>query len=146
MKYMDSHYLRELVRVLVKNLGILEKSEASCCGTTVGQCHAIVEIGRVNEISLNELSEILVLDKSTMSRTINNLVEAGLVVRDTHEEDRRYVTIQLTDEGKMVYKSIENTMEDYFSRILLGIPEEKRSQVIESLSLLVDSVKVNKCC
>ena len=99
MENKESNYLRELIRVLVRNLGILEKSDSNCCGVTISQCHAIVEVGRVGEISLNELAELLTLDKSTMSRTINNLVEDGLVVRELHPEDRRYITIKLTDEG-----------------------------------------------
>ncbi|MBA1336313.1 MAG: transcriptional regulator, MarR family [Firmicutes bacterium] len=146
MEDKGSNYLRELIRVLVRNLGILEKSEATCCGTTISQCHAIVEIGRSEDISLNELADLLALDKSTMSRTINNLVEADIVVRDLHPEDRRYVTIRLTDSGKRVFETIESSMEKYYRSIFHSIPEEKREQVIESLGLLVDAVKENKCC
>jgi DNA-binding MarR family transcriptional regulator len=146
MNNKESHYLRELIRVLVRNLGILEKSEATCCGTTVSQCHAIVEIGRANEISLNELAELLTLDKSTMSRTINNIVESGLAIRELHPEDRRYVAIKLTDEGIKVFKNIENSMEQYYTNIFSMIPEEKREQVLESLQLIIDSAKQNKCC
>lgn len=141
-----SKNLRELLRILVKNLGILEKSEASCCGTTLAQCHAIVEIGREKQISLNELSELLGLDKSTMSRTINNLVENELTIRETHQEDRRYVTIELTEKGKDVFSVIENSMEQYYQDIFNSIPEDKREQVIESLKLLTNAVKENKCC
>lgn len=146
MEKQASHFLRELIRVLVKKLGVLEKGEATCCGTTISQCHAIVEIGRAKEISLNELAEVLSLDKSTMSRTINNLVESNLVFRDLHPEDRRYVTIKLTDSGKGVFNTIESSMEQYYKSILDFIPENKREQVLESLQLLIDAVKNNKCC
>lgn len=142
----ESHYLRELIRVLVRNLGILEKSEATCCGTTVSQCHAIVEIGRSTDISLNELAELLSLDKSTMSRTINNLVESNLVVRELHPEDRRYVTIKLTDEGMKVFENIESSMEQYYQSVFSSIPEDKRDQVLESLQLIINAAKKNKCC
>lgn len=140
------NYLRELLRILVRNLGLLEKSEASCCGTTIAQCHAIVEIGRGSQISLNELAEVLGLDKSTMSRTINNIVEADLAIREIHPEDRRYITIELTEKGKEVFDSIEGSMELYYKSILDSIPENKREQVIESLELLTEAVKQNKCC
>jgi len=142
----ESHYLRELIRILVRNLGILEKSDASCCGTSIAQCHAVVEIGRAKEISLNELSDLLGVDKSTMSRTINNLTEANLSVREMHLEDRRYIKIKLTDSGEKVYKSIEDSMETYYKSIFSSIPEEKREQVLESLKLLTEAVKNNKCC
>lgn len=140
------HYLREMLRVLIRNLGLLEKSEASCCGTSIAQCHAIVEIGRGKQVSLNELADVLGLDKSTMSRTINNLVEGNLVIREIHPEDRRYVLIELTERGKEVFKSIEDSMEIYYKNILESIPEDKREQVLESLQLLADAVKQNKCC
>jgi DNA-binding MarR family transcriptional regulator len=135
-----------VIRVLVRNLGILEKSEATCCGTTVAQCHAIVEIGRAKEMSLNELAELLTLDKSTMSRTTNNLVESGLVIRELHSEDRRYVTIKLTEEGNKVLQSIEGSMEQYYKSIFSSIPEDKREQVLESLQLIINAAKENKCC
>ncbi|ADL07232.1 MarR family winged helix-turn-helix transcriptional regulator [Thermosediminibacter oceani] len=146
MEDRGSHYLRELIRMLVRNLGVLEKSEASCCGTTLSQCHTIVEIGRAGEISLNELAELLNLDNSTISRSVNNLVKQGLVVRETDPEDRRYVRIRLTKEGYGVYEAVESSMEAYFERIFTTIPEEKREQVLESLQILIDAVRKNKCC
>jgi len=138
--------LRELIRLLVRHLGLLEKSEASCCGISIAQCHAIIEIGRAREISLNELAEILGLDNSTMSRTVNNLVEKDLVLRETDGNDRRYVKIKLTEEGYELFSSIESSMDNYYKDIMNSIPEEKRSQVIESLKLLDSAIKGKKCC
>lgn len=139
----DSNYLRELLRILVRNLGVLEKSDAGCCGVTISQCHAIVEIGRAGEISLNELAEILTLDKSTMSRTINKLVEDNLVIRETHAKDRRYITIKLTEEGTNIFKTIEGNMGSYYDSVFMTIAEEKREQVLDSLTLLIEAVHKN---
>ncbi|MDF2892187.1 MAG: transcriptional regulator, MarR family [Clostridia bacterium] len=138
--------LRDLTRLLVRNLGILDKSEASCCGTTIGQCHAIIEIGTAQEISLNELADILKLDNSTISRTVNNLVDQQLVVREIDPQDRRYIKMKLTDRGWTVYESIEKNMNMYYACLLKDIPEEKHAQVIESLALVVEAMKNNKCC
>lgn len=141
-----SNILRELLRVLVRNLSILEKSDASCCGVTVTQCHAILEIGRSGKISLVELADLLGVDKSTMSRTVNNLVESDFAIRESDTENRRFVIIQLTENGKSVFQNIEESMENYYKDIFGSIPEDKRSQVLESLQLLADAVKLNKCC
>jgi len=81
-----------------------------------------------------------------MSRTINNLVEDGLVNRDLDSENRRYVSIQLTNKGIEVFNNIEESMDSYYSSIFSSIPENKRSQVLESLKLLTAAVKENKCC
>ncbi|AOT71682.1 MarR family winged helix-turn-helix transcriptional regulator [Geosporobacter ferrireducens] len=144
MKHADK--LRELIRLFIRNLEILEKSEASCCGITIGQCHAIVEIGRAQKISLNELALLLNLDNSTMSRTVNNLVQQDLAEREIDATDRRFVGINLTEKGSDVFNGIEEEMTIYFNKVLSDIPEDKRDQVIESLELLLDAVKKNKCC
>jgi DNA-binding MarR family transcriptional regulator len=141
-----SEILRELIRILVRDLGVLEKSDASCCGVSLAQCHAIVEIGRKEKISLVDLASLLGLDKSTMSRTINNLVESDLVLRDLDMENRRYVIIQLTEKGSSVFRNIEESMDVYYMSIFNSIPENKRSQVLESLQLLKEAVESNKCC
>ncbi|MDK2966187.1 MarR family transcriptional regulator [Lacrimispora sp.] len=139
-----SENLRELIRILVRDLGILEKSDASCCGVTITQCHAVVEIGRKGKISLVDLAGLLGLDKSTMSRTINNLVESDLVLRDLDAENRRYVIIQLTENGRNVFQNIEESMNGYYKSIFNSIPENKRNQVMESLQLLTNAVVSNK--
>ena len=146
MNEKGSNYLRELIRVLVRNLGILEKSDAGCCGVTIPQCHAIVEVGRANEISLNELAEILTLDKSTMSRTINKLVEDNLVIRESHSGDRRYITIRLTEKGIEIFRTIESSMNKYYENIFMSISEDKREQILDSLQVLIEAVHKNKCC
>ncbi len=142
----ESSTLREMVRVLVRHLGILEKSDTYCCGVSLAQCHAIVEIGRKGTINLNDLAEILGVDKSTMSRTINNLVESGLAARALDDSDRRYVVIQLTESGQKFYENTETGMERYFEGVLKQIPEDKRGQVLESLALLTDAVGDGRCC
>jgi DNA-binding MarR family transcriptional regulator len=146
MMEQGSQTLRELIRVLIRNLGVLEKGDASCCGVTITQCHAIAEIGMKEKISLIDLAEMLSVDKSTMSRTIDNLVEAELALRDLDQENRRYVTIQLTEDGQNVFRNIEDSMAAYFSSILEEIPEEKREQVFESLRLLTEAAQKIKCC
>ena len=138
--------LSEFARVLAKNINLFNKFNASCCGLSISQCHVVLEIGLAEDISLNELAGLLNLDSSTMSRTINNLVEQGLVQRDVDLSDRRYVKIRLTKKGAEFFKSIEENINLYYEGVLKSIPVQKRNQVIESLGLLLDALKENKCC
>lgn len=133
--------LRELIRQLMRSSSFHDRFEASCCGITLAQCHTIIEIASAREISLNELAERLGVDNSTMSRTINNLLDRGLAVRNTDPRDRRYVKIKLTDKGFEMYRSIRTNMNMYYMSLLKDIPEEKHGQIIESLSLLLEAMK-----
>lgn len=142
----NSKQLRELIRIFERKLGILQEAEFSCCEITLGQCHALVEIGRSKSISLNELAELLNLENSTMSRTVNNLVTSELAKRDIDPKDRRYVTISLTDSGRKLYEGIEDGMNLYYRKVYESIPEDKKEQVLESMKILLEAIGKNECC
>lgn len=142
----NTNILRDLMRILEKNIGTLEKSEMKCCGVTIGQCYAILEIGLAGEISLIDLANLLNLDKSTMSRTVNNLVSQGLVERIIDPENRRYVKIKLTQGGQRVFETTNTIFDSYLQTILNSITENKRKQVVESLEILVEAFKKHPCC
>jgi DNA-binding MarR family transcriptional regulator len=138
--------LREQLRLLVRKLGVLERGEALCRDITLSQCHTIVEIGRAGRMSVNLLAEVLVLDKSTVSRSVDKLVNDGIIMRDADPEDRRYVTLRLSDKGKFLFEEVENRMTLYFEEVIAGIPGDKRAQIVESLQYLVEALKGPRCC
>lgn len=142
----NSYILRDLLRVLERNIGAMEKSEIICCGATIGQCYAILEIGLAGEISLIELANLLNLDKSTMSRTVNNLVKHGLVNRHIDTGNRRYVKLTLTEQGQVVFNKINSTFDIYLKSVFDSIQESKRDQVMESLEILVKALEGKTCC
>ncbi|MDP3447947.1 MAG: MarR family transcriptional regulator, partial [Eubacteriales bacterium] len=100
--------LREAMRMLERKIGVLEDGEMTCCELSMAQCHALVEIGRAKCISLVELAKLLNLDNSTMSRTVNNLVNKEMVERELDPSDRRYITINLTPNGLEHFNEIES--------------------------------------
>jgi DNA-binding MarR family transcriptional regulator len=142
----EATQLREYVRILERKLGVLEDGEMCCCGLTLAQCHALVEIGRAKQISLVELAKLLTLDTSTMSRTVNNLVVQKMAQRELDQNDRRYVTIRLTPEGERNFRDIETSMGEYFSKIHAAIPKEDRGKVLEGLEILLQAIEDSDCC
>lgn len=142
----NTNILRDLVRILGNNIGAMEKNELLCCGATIGQCYAILEIGLAGEISLIDLAKLQNLDKSTMSRTVNSLVNLGLVERLIDNDNRRYVKIKLTKVGQETFATINEIFDAYLQSIFASISDDKRAQVQESLEILIEALKNNKCC
>jgi len=145
----ELRHFRDAVRRLQRYLGGQWKNDAACCGITVAQCHTLMEVGKKGELSLVELASILDLDTSTLSRTVDGMVQNGLVERHSNPDDRRYLKIVMTKQGQKVYEEINNTFDDYYQNVFQNIPEEKHRQVMESLELLstaVFSLSKNYCC
>jgi DNA-binding MarR family transcriptional regulator len=141
---------REKLRQLERQLGWVLKNDVQCCGISMAQCHALLEIGKKEEIAIVELAALLGLDTSTLSRTIDNMVKAGLVNRLSNPDDRRYVSLTLTRPGKQTYDFIEKANNAFIEMIFAGIPTEKHQQVIESFQILTDAIRQcnesNGCC
>lgn len=135
---------RENTRRLEMNLGNINKSDCCCCGISDTQCFILVEIGRKPDISVKELAGILRLDKSGISRMVEELVQKEFVERKPSKEDRRYVVLNLTVKGSERFNQMENNMNIKFKSILDRIPEEKRNQVIEALELYNVACEANE--
>ena len=127
--------LREKTRILECHLGNINKTDSCCCGISEPECFVLVEIGRKPNVSVKEVAEILRLDKSGVSRTVEELVQKDYVERKPSTEDRRFVVLNLTLKGKEHFEKIENGMNRKFKEILDKIPVDKREQVIEALEL-----------
>ena len=138
--------LRHLERALMEQL----KQDNVCFGVTVSQCHILVEIGNKEEISIVELAAVLNLDTSTLSRGIDGLVNIGLVDRKQNPNDRRYVSLSLTLQGKNLYKSIEESNNSFLVQLFQYIPENKHDQVVESFLLFSEALnrieEGDQCC
>lgn len=131
--------LRQLEAEIERNLS----EETQCCGVTLPQCHLLIETGSRNSASLGELADALELDKSTLSRTVESLVQRGYVKRDEDSTNRRKVSITLTSEGASKTNTININCNSFYAEVFSNINEEKHEQIIESLSLLASAMK--KC-
>ncbi len=135
---------RKRLRVIEREIINQLKNETTCCGVSLAQCHAILEIGDVESTTISDLAQILRLDKSTLSRTIDGLVKADQVERVINPADRRYMLVTLTEAGKEVYRSINDMCDSFYAQLLEQIPEEKHDHVMEGVSLLVDAFVQSK--
>lgn len=133
---------REQTRQLECHLGNINSADCCCCSVNKTQCFLIVEIGRKPGISVKELAEILHIDKSGVSRFIEDLVQKEFVVRKPSVEDRRYVTLHLLPKGQERFEKIEHDMYYKFKAVLEQIPEDKQEQVVEALKLYNEACMV----
>jgi len=135
---------RESIRHIERELNI--QSNATCCeGVTLAQCHTLLEVYSHESINLNDLSEKLFLDKSTVSRTIDSLVKNGTVNRVIPEENRRKVTISLTKKGDGICKQINRDSDAYFDEIIGSIPAGDLPVFLRSFEIMVKKmIEINQ--
>ncbi len=143
---------RELLRLLTRRLGYVERDCFSCCGVTLTQCHLVGEVRRSGSQTLGQLAQTLELDPGSASRAVDAMVKQGYLERVTDPQDRRYVTISLTEAGDRLASFVESTGISMADKVLALIPPSEHAIVFEALALLnqalasVDLDGAGGCC
>ena len=116
-----------------------------CCSINESQCFLIVEIGREPGICVKDLADKVGLDKSGISRGVEELVRKGYVNREASKEDRRCVVLTLTEAGQARFEKIENDMSGKFAAVLSNISEDEQQLVLDALKIYNEACRKTEC-
>lgn len=72
----------------------------------------------------------------SMTRTVNALVEVGLVSKVGHESDKRLVVVELTDAGRNEVKETRRRREAWLTKKLGQLTPEERQTLAAASELL----------
>jgi DNA-binding MarR family transcriptional regulator len=103
---------------------------------SVPQFRALFYVSRHEGASLSQVAEHVGLTMPSMSRIVDGLVARRLATRETHQDDRRRMTLALTTQGHATLRSARQTTEAYLSQLFRTLPSIKRSTVIEAMQVL----------
>jgi DNA-binding MarR family transcriptional regulator len=104
---------------------------------SVTEWRTIVVLGRFPGSTASEVVERTAMDKVSISRAVNNLVEKGLLQRRTDPNDRRRLRLYLTrEQGKNVLQSIVPLAAAYEIELLESLDAEERDVLNELLNKL----------
>ena len=135
------HQLREIIRIFDRELFM--QNNASCCnGISLAQCHTLLEIEKSKEISISELASSLSLDKSTVSRTVDGLVNINMVDRIIPDDNRRKAILNLTDNGKQICTTINYSNDSYIKQVLDDFTENEREEFLRLFRKLTCNMAV----
>ncbi|BDG35672.1 MarR family winged helix-turn-helix transcriptional regulator [Saccharococcus caldoxylosilyticus] len=118
-----------------KALYRLVREDAARVGITEVQLMILYTLLKKENIRLNDLAEKLNLSNSNVSGTVDRLVSAGLVARETSKQDRRAVVLSLTDRGRQAIQEAFNH-ESVLRKRLKRIEETfKEEEILQYLSI-----------
>lgn len=139
--------LNALLNTLIRKLHIFDREEKICCGVTVPQSYTIQAIKDHKNPTIGELSEIVGVKISTMTRILNVLVRDKIAERVTQPQDRRKVAIKLTLKGKELSQKIEKCFLSKAELILDRLTKAEQKSVLTGMGL-INSVlsKLKTCC
>ena len=130
----------EFLSSFLIDLQRLFRLELSTEDLTYGQTLAIISIPN-DGIEMSNLSLLLGLDNSTVTRLIIRLENKYWVIRKKSKRDKRAIKVFLTDRGIEVQQGIEKKLDAIGEKINLNIDEDKKDNLFDSLSLFQWTLK-----
>ena len=96
---------------------------------------------RKDGINQQELADLTLKDKASMTFLIDNLSKRGLVERGEHPNDRRSKLILLTTKGKQLGKKVKPWMDELFTIAGHGFDANTLQNYINAIEKMRDNVK-----
>ena len=130
--------LRDVTRLFLT----LQQRNFACCDVqSATQCSILTTLLREGDQTLSALTRRLNLDKAWLSRSTDDLVGQGLIVKGPHPTDRRALNVTLTDAGRTAAADLDRTLNAQAERVLARLPEHDRPQARRLLSALAGALQ-----
>jgi len=128
---------------VVRELGFLQNHD-SPTKLPHSHCHALLELERWGALSQQELSQKLLLDKSTVSRLVQKLRQAQFVEVQVDPEDKRSHCVLLSEAGKIVLQAVHETANQRVVAALETLSPEQRETVLAGFQFYAKALKASR--
>ncbi len=101
---------------------------------------ALSVVQRLEPCPMTQLAEYTAIDRTTLTRTVDQLVSAGLVERSTPRTDRRQVLLTLTEKGRATCKLSQSVVMKINRGLVDGLPEGRQREVARAFEHIVGNL------
>ncbi len=106
-------------------------------GVTGPQLVLLKELQRQQCLSIRELTRSIHLSQATVTGIIDRLEKKQLVIRCQSQQDRRRVTVQLTEAGENLLRQAPPMMQETFVAAFEKLQDWEQTQILSSLQRVV---------
>jgi len=110
-------------------------------GLSVTRFRTLVVISRLPDCTMSELATVSTMDRTGLTRTIDQLTRDGLVVRKSEPEDRRKVRIALSPRGLAVLAEARPIVEAVNARSLESLTDDDRRTFLRVLQQMMFNLR-----
>jgi len=125
----DALALHRALSELIRVYQFRDRDRICCYDVSVAQCYALEAVVLHGPLTLNELAAYLFLDKSTASRLVDALEKKGYVERRENPEDRRALSLEATESGRVLHARIEGDILAQEAELLAEFSPEVRQSM-----------------
>ena len=132
--------IRQAARQLVRELHLLDGRH--CIeGFSFSECHLVTELEQLGRATASQLAELLVLEKSTVSRLVNGLLASGMLEATQDTLDRRRRWLSLTADGRDGARRVHRYAQGQVRGALEYVPDDEASALVSGLQRYAQALR-----
>lgn len=132
--------LRRNARSMVRELGLLNDAYFEI-GVTLAERHILIELEGNPAITMGEMAERLLVDKSTISRLISKALKKGFIECISDAKDKRKRILQMTELGKQTLEAFEPIAFKQTEQALLTLAPDDIDKVYTGIALYAKGLR-----
>ena len=101
----------------------------------------LFRLNKQGGLSQMQIAELMMRDKTTITRRLDGLVKKGLIERKMDDNDRRKFCIYLTTLGIEAVKRLSMVVDDFQQEVLANVSAEERANTIKVLQQITNNIK-----
>lgn len=127
--------IRSFNRFYTNILGLLDQQILES-GYSLTQARVLFEIGKAQRCCANNLSGLLNIDRSYLSRILKGFERAGLITRAASEEDNRVNDILLTEKGVQVVSTLNQRSDQQIRALISPLTDADLPEVQNAMAFI----------
>jgi DNA-binding MarR family transcriptional regulator len=134
-----SNYLFYYMQHIVTKSRCKIESAMRFHGIRAPMWRVIMILRQKKSLSISEIAEEVLLEKSRLSRIAKVLTEKGIVQRAKCEDDQRFTRIELTEKGHALFETLIPIAEQQMENILAGFSYRDRQKLDQMMHTMKDN-------
>ena len=122
--------LTEYLNIFLSHLNVVARKVAAQNKLSLSQYYTLTNISSTG-ITMSELSLLVGVDNSTLTRNINVLIKRSLVKKHKSLSDKREYLIVLSSKGLDLTETLVRDMDKFMNKFIDGIDETQRQYFID---------------
>ena len=117
------------------------RAEMADLGLSTPKMRALAVLSVMDGLLIGELAVYAIVEQSTLSRALDQLVTDALVRREADAADSRATRVFITDAGRATFEVLWPQMHATYARMFRGISDDERHAFVGTLQKMLINIR-----
>ncbi len=132
------------LRKVIRAIDLHSKHLSKTSGLTSPQLLILLEIDKAPAINSSQVAKNVNLSAATVTSILDRLENKDLISRIRDSQDKRKVSLYLTENGKTILLKAPQALQENFINSFSNLAEWEQSQLLSSTERLADMMNANE--